>query len=83
MYRQMLEMARLGEEKEEDQIKDGWQEGHGYAFKNTKERATKLIPRHRDLSYEEILKLKFRQYPAMHTNRMLYHCTTLQYTHNI
>ena len=23
------------------------------------------------------LKLKFRQYPVMHTNRMLYHCTTL------
>ena len=28
------------------------------------------------------LKLTFRQYPAMHTNRMLYHCTTLQYNHN-
>ena len=25
------------------------------------------------------LKLKFRQYPAMHTSRTLYHCTTLQY----
>ena len=25
------------------------------------------------------LKLKFRQYSAMHTNRTLYHCTTLQY----
>ncbi len=23
-------------------------------------------------------KLKFRKYPAMHTDRMLYHCTTLQ-----
>ena len=29
------------------------------------------------------LKLQFRKYPAMHTNRMLYHCTTLQYNHNI
>ena len=25
------------------------------------------------------LKLKCRKYPAMHTNRMVYHCTTLQY----
>ena len=24
------------------------------------------------------LNLKFRQYPVMHTNRMLYHCTTLK-----
>ena len=24
----------------------------------------------------KLLKLKFRQYPAMQTNRMLYHCTT-------
>ena len=29
------------------------------------------------------LKLKVRKYPAMHTNRMLYHCTTLLYNHNI
>ena len=29
------------------------------------------------------LKLKFRQYPAMQTNRMLYHCNTLQYNNNI
>ena len=28
------------------------------------------------------LKLTFRQYPAMHTNRMLFHCTTLQHNHN-
>ena len=24
-----------------------------------------------------------RKYLAMHTDRMLYHCTTLQYNHNI
>ena len=29
------------------------------------------------------LKLKFRKYQAMHTNRMLYHCTTLQYNFTI
>ena len=29
------------------------------------------------------LKLQFRKYPAMHTNHMLYHCTTLQYNQNI
>ena len=28
------------------------------------------------------LKLTFRQYPAIHTNYILSHCTTLQYNHN-
>ena len=28
-------------------------------------------------------KLTFREYPAMHTNRMLYHCITLQDNHDI
>ena len=27
--------------------------------------------------------LSFITYPAIHTDRMLYHCTTLQYNHNI
>ena len=29
------------------------------------------------------LKLTFRQYPAMHTNYIISHCTTLQYNHSI
>ena len=32
--------------------------------------------------YELILKLTFMQYPAMHTNCIISHCTTLQYNHN-
>ena len=30
-----------------------------------------------------VLKLTVRQYSAMHTNHMLYNCTTLQYNHDI
>ena len=30
-----------------------------------------------------VLKLTFRQYPTMHTNYIISHCTTLQYNHNI
>ena len=29
------------------------------------------------------LKLTFMQYPAIHTNYIISHCTTLQYNHNI
>ena len=29
-----------------------------------------------------LLKLTFRQYPAIHTNYIISHCTTLQYNHN-
>ena len=29
------------------------------------------------------LKLTFWQYPAMHTNYIISHCSTLQYNHNI
>ena len=29
------------------------------------------------------LKLKFSQYPSIHTNHIISHCTTLQYNHNI
>ena len=29
------------------------------------------------------LKLTFRKYPAIHTNYIISHCTTLQYNHNI
>ena len=29
------------------------------------------------------LKLKFSQYPSIHTNYIIPHCTTLQYNHNI
>ena len=34
-------------------------------------------------SVKHAAKIKFRQYPVMHTNRMLQHCTILQYNHNI
>ena len=30
-----------------------------------------------------LLKLKFRKYPAIHTNYIISHSTTLQYNHNI
>ena len=30
-----------------------------------------------------ILKLKFRKYPAIYTNYIISHSTTLQYNHNI
>ena len=35
--------------------------------------------------FNDLLKLKltFRQYPAIHTNYIISHCTTLQYDHNI
>ena len=29
-----------------------------------------------------LLKLTFMQYPAIHTNYIISHCTTLQYNHN-
>ena len=29
-----------------------------------------------------LLKVKFRQYPSIHTNYIISHCTTLQYNHN-
>ena len=29
------------------------------------------------------LKLTFRKYPAIHTNYIISHCTTLEYNHNI
>ena len=29
-----------------------------------------------------ILKVTFMQYPAVHTNYIISHCTTLQYNHN-
>ena len=37
------------------------------------------------LPWDEIvkLKLKFSQYPSIHTNYIISHCTTLQYIHNI
>ena len=30
----------------------------------------------------QVLKLTFRQYPAIHSNYILSNCTTLQYNHN-
>ena len=35
------------------------------------------------LTHSCLLKLKFRKYPAIHTNYIISHSTTLQYNHNI
>ena len=37
---------------------------------------------HVDKTYQGV-KLAFWQYPAIHTNYIISHCTTLQYNHNI
>ena len=36
-----------------------------------------------DVDEMRMLKLTFMHYPAIHTNCIIAHCTSLQYTHNI
>ena len=42
-----------------------------------------MIPLHADMCNFRILMLKCRQYPSIHNNHIISHCTNLQYNHNI